>query len=372
MLYTLQGADEELDLFDISIQDIVNSITLEDVKIFLESLGVDQIAMYEDKGYLVCPTICHNPIDEAESMKLYWYQNNKIFRCYTECNEAMSIFTLYQKFMALNYHEVSFIEAVEYVKKFIHGEIKPQARNSVVYDTDKYKYNTIIPELEEYNHTILDYFTVYHHPSWLKDGILPETMDKFNIRFSLGQNKIIIPHYDIKGRLIGIRGRALEKKEIDEFGKYRPIQVGETIYTHPLQFNLYGINFHQNGINKRRSALLVEGEKSVMIEDGWYGELSNSVAVCGSHFNKYQVALLVNNLNINEIVVAFDKEYEKSDSEQGRKYRAKIEEMCRPFLNQATFYYIWDYNDLLEEKDAPVDKGQKIFEELYRNKVKVR
>ena len=86
MINTLQGADEELDYASISIQDIVNSITLEDVRLFLESLGVEQIAVYEDKGYLVCPTICHNLLEEAESMKLYWYKNNKIFRCYTECN----------------------------------------------------------------------------------------------------------------------------------------------------------------------------------------------------------------------------------------------------------------------------------------------
>ena len=108
MTTSLQGFDPELDLFDISIQDIINSITLEDVKVFLESLGVDQIAYYPEKGYLICPTVCHNPLDEAESMKLYWYQDHKIFKCYTECNEAMSIFVLYQKFMRMNYHSVSF------------------------------------------------------------------------------------------------------------------------------------------------------------------------------------------------------------------------------------------------------------------------
>ena len=49
----MQGLDEELDLADISIQDIINSITLDDIKTFLESLGVDQIAEYPEKGYLV-------------------------------------------------------------------------------------------------------------------------------------------------------------------------------------------------------------------------------------------------------------------------------------------------------------------------------
>ena len=39
-----------------------------------------------------------------KTLDINMYQNNKIFRCYTECNEAMSIFTLYEKFMYINYH----------------------------------------------------------------------------------------------------------------------------------------------------------------------------------------------------------------------------------------------------------------------------
>ena len=38
----------------------------------------------------------------------------------------------------------------------------------------------------------------------------------------------------------------------------------------------------------------------------------------------------------------------------------------------AQFSYIWDYDNLLEEKDSPYDKGQEVFEELYRNRIKVR
>ena len=81
MLDTLQFQDEELELLEAGSKEIIESITLEDVKNFLESLGVTQIQVYENKGYLICPTICHNPINVAETMKLYWYQNNKIFRC---------------------------------------------------------------------------------------------------------------------------------------------------------------------------------------------------------------------------------------------------------------------------------------------------
>lgn len=195
---------------------------------------------------MVCPTICHNPLHEAQSMKLYWYQNNKIFRCYTECNEAMSIFKLYQKFMEINEDRiVRDDEAEDYVKHCL-GQIKISKRKTIntEFDMSKYEFDKIIPVLNEYPKSILEYFTSYYHPVWLKEGITKKAMDKFQIKFSIGQNKIIIPHFDINGRLVGIRGRTLEKKEAEEYGKYRPIQVGDITYTHQLQFNLYGIYEH--------------------------------------------------------------------------------------------------------------------------------
>lgn len=246
MLERLSTADPELSLLYATTSDIINSITLEDVQYFLETLGVKDITVNNDHQYLMCPTICHNPLHEHASKKLYWYQDNKIFRCYTECNEAMSIFDLYRKVMELNYAPVSYYDAKEYVKSCVkHLAPAPVVRHSELeLDTSKYKFTNNVPELPEYPHSILTYFTSYHHPSWLKDGITEQAMDKFKIKFSLGQNKIVIPHFDINGRLIGIRGRALDENDINEYGKYRPIQIGQTLYTHPLQFNLYGIYEH--------------------------------------------------------------------------------------------------------------------------------
>ena len=368
-----QNADPTLDLLDISVQDIISSITLEDVKTFLESLGVDQIAMYEEKGYLICPTICHNPLDEAESMKLYWYQNNKIFRCYTECNESMSIFALYQKFMKINYHKVEFEEAVDYVKKCIKNiVITGKRKHRPDIDFEKYNFDSSIPVLTEYPKGMLSYFLPYHHPLWLHDGIQPEVMDKFNIGFWNRENKITIPHLDINGRLVGIRARAIDPEEAEMFGKYRPVQVGDTLYSHPLHFNLYGIYEHQNAIRKRRSAIIAEGEKSVLLDDGYYGEWSNTVACCGSSLNKFQVSVLTNVLGANEITIAFDKEYKDWRSEEAQEYRIKIENMCRKYKGQAIFYYIWDMDNLLGYKDSPFDKGKEVFEKLYKHRIRVR
>jgi len=373
MAPSLQGLDPELELANISIQDIIDSITLEDVKNFLESLGVEQIAVYEDKGYLICPTICHNPLDEAASMKLYWYQNNKIFRCYTECNEAMSIFTLYQKFMLINYHRVSFEEAVDYVKKCLkHLVISGKKKYKADIDFSRYDFDSLVPQLTEYSPAILSYFLPYHHPLWLKDGIKPEIMDKFHIGFWNRENKITIPHFDINGRLIGIRARTLDPQEAELYGKYRPVQIGNTLYAHPLHFNLYGIYEHQEAIRQRRSAIIVEGEKSVLLDTGYYGDLSNTVACCGSSLNKFQVNLLTNILGVNEITIAFDKEYQDWSSTEAQEYRAKIENICKRYKWQATFYYIWDIDNLLGYKDSPFDKGKEVFEQLYKHRIKVR
>ena len=376
MLETLQNEDKDFDLLFTTKKDIINSITIYDVKTFLESLGVDEIIINEEKQYLICPTICHNPLHETASMKLYWYQNNKIFRCYTECNEAMSIFQLYKKVMLINEDkQVDDEEAKEYVLKCLqHININSiqKRKNSFDLNKDKYEFDTHIPILKEYPESVLSCFSHYYHPSWLHDGITKEAMDKFKISFSISQNKIIIPHFDINGRLIGIRARLINEDEIEILnGKYMPIQIGNVIYSHPLQFNLYGIYEHQIGIRARRSAVIVEGEKSVLLDHGYYGKYSNAVACCGSNINKYHISLLTDFLGVNDITIAFDKEYNNPYDERAKNYRKKIESICKKYKYKASFSYIWDYNNLLQEKDSPLDKGKIIYEKLMKERVHV-
>ena len=374
MLETFQFQDKELNLLGVTRKDIIDSLTMEDVKNFLESLGVTQIIVNEEKGYLICPTICHNPVNVAESMKLYWYQNNKIFRCYTECNEAMSIFTLYKRYMELNYFPISDADAIEYVKNCLkHITIsrdQPTKKSDI--NLDKYKFKAQLPQLPEYDSHVLDCFTHFYHPQWLKEGIKPEVMDKFNILYSIPDASVVIPQKDINGRLIGIREREFEPWRIQDFGKYHPITVGNINYKFSEMFQLYGAYEHQKGIRARRSVILVEGEKSVLLDDGFYGDMANAVAVCGCHTNKYHISLLTDILGANEIVIAFDKEYDNWRSEEAKKYRAVLEKICKAYKGHATFSYIWDYDNVLDKKDSPYDKGKDVFEHLYRNRIKVR
>ena len=350
----------------LSYDDIIHQITLPQVKQFLLSLGVREIDEHSD--YLICPTICHNPIDRAESMKLYYYDETKNFHCYTQCSENFSILTLYCKYMKINHYEVSYQEAADYVRQFVFGG--PQIEYKAPEKEEKVERVDFIT-LPEYNKHVLDVFDHYYHPLWLGDGITPESMDKFNIKFSISQNKIVIPHYDIDGRLVGIRARSINEEDL-AYGKYMPIRVENTLYAHKLGFNLYGIHEHKEAIQFFKRATIYESEKSVMLDDGFYGRNSVAVATCGSQLNRFQINLLTRKLGVNEITLAYDKEYTDLYDAKGWKYRQKLAEKCNRYRGLAAFYCIVDDQGLLEEKDAPCDKGKETLEKLMTRKFMVK
>lgn len=348
--------------------EIIQSFTLESVERFLRSLGVEDIDVKDT--YLVCPTICHNPLEQAESMKLYYYDETKNFHCYTECSENFSIISLYMRYMEINHQAITYDEALFYLRNFLTApdeEFIYKKKEKHVVKKQKAPDFITLPEL---NKNLLDAFVEYPHPLWLKEGLSEEAQKHFNIRFSLLENKIIIPHYDIDGRLVGIRSRALEEKDL-VFGKYRPVQVGDIMCNHPLGFNLYGLYEHKEAIQERQVAVIYEAEKSVIHDESIYGDLSVAVATCGSQLNKFQINLLVKKLKVNQIILAYDKEFDTPFSEEGKTYRKKLIEKCNKYSGYAEFYYIFDERGLLKKKDAPCDRGQEILEKLMKRKIKI-
>jgi DNA primase len=89
-------------------------------------------------------------------------------------------------------------------------------------------------------------------------------MRRYGIKYSIEENKVIIPHYDVNGYLIGIRGRTLNPDEAAAEGKYRPIVFNERVLSHPLGYNLYGLNFIKGNIKRIGMAIVGEGEKAAL------------------------------------------------------------------------------------------------------------
>lgn len=346
--------------------EIISNLDTDSVIHLMTELGADR---YDDRGdFVIFPTICHNLESSEASMKLYFYKKNKMFVCYTECG-SMSIF----KFLR-NYYEERQIEYDWYQDiyevvcncssfKQKEGFIKP------VYKSLKERYSVARKEVQlpEYSPNVLDCFIKHYPPEWLNDGISKTAMDKFNISYSISQNKIIIPHYDIDGRLVGIRGRALNEWEVENVGKYAPIRIENTWYKHPLSMNLYGLNINRKNIRAHGLCFLFESEKAVMQMENFH--LPNcSAAVCGSNFNKYQLNILMKTCAPHEIILCFDKEELPGED----KYFNKLWNICQKYKNYCNFSFVYDREGLLDLKDSPTDKGEETFIKLIGKRVIVK
>ena len=345
----------------IDYQEIIENLTIEHVMEILNRLDIP----FEDKGpYLQMPTYCHNHKSEDASKKLYFYKNNKLFVCWTECGN-MSIF----KFLR-NYYESQGIEYNWYtdIYKVIVGD--KQAEGIVVpkYHSVRNNYDPRKEvKLPQYNAGVLGCFVKRYPAEWLADGISKESMDKYNILFSISQSKIIIPHYAASdGTLCGIRGRALNESEIEQYGKYAPVWIEGKCYSHPLGMNLYGLWENKENIKKSGICYVFEAEKSVLQCDTFGND--NAVAVCGSQFNKYQLNLLLKLCAPREVVICFDnEEEEKSD-----KYFNKLYAICSKYSQYCQFSFVYDREGLTHLKDSPSDHGKEIFQQLIDRRVFVR
>lgn len=348
-------------------EEIISNLDTESVISLMEKLGADR---HSDRGaYVVFPTICHN-IDSSEaSMKLYFYKDTKLFVCYTECGN-MSIF----KFLR-HYYESRQIEYDWY--QDIYEVVKDcsnfQGVDGFVVERykslhERYGAKRKEKQLSEYSKNVLDCFVKYYPEEWLSDGISKEAMDAFNISYSISQNKIIIPHYDIDRRLVGIRGRALNEWEVENVGKYTPIQVEQIWYKHPLSMNLYGLDVTHDNIRRTGVCFLFESEKSVMQMESFSSIPNCAAAVCGSNFNKYQLNILMKHCCPSEIVICFDKEEQPGED----KYFNKLWELCQKYKHYCNFSFIYDREGLLNMKDSPTDKGEEVFVRLLDKRVRVK
>ena len=243
----------------INLQELRENLTEQHIINILTSLGAET---YEDRGNeIIFPTICHNPRDQEASMKLYYYKNSFMFHCYTECSENFDIFDLIKKVKLVNHEEYNFYEVVYSIADLAAYNIFSETTNEkYISNRDTYR-NTQEIVLKEYDKTVLEIFKPYCTAEWTREGITEKSIKKFNISYYSYKNKIVIPHYDIDGRLIGIRGRTLEPEEEQLYGKYMPLKVENILYKHPLSFNLYGIYENKEDIKTYGKAIIFEGER---------------------------------------------------------------------------------------------------------------
>lgn len=305
-------------------------------------------------------TVCHG----GDSDKLYLYKNSNMFVCYTHCGN-MTVFDLISKVKHVSINKAYYIFNLVNDK---NSKIEGFSFESEINPGLKFEKRSINREKVNYlDDSILKYYYNFASSRWIDEGISIETQNKFNIRFSIIDNAIIIPHYLYNGKLIGVRQRNLNQIEVDEGKKYVPVYYNNRSLKYPIRENLYGLYENKDNIVKSRKIILFEAEKSVMMLDTFYHGHGMAVALSGSSLSDRQ-AQLISKMPVDEVIIGLDKEY--SDDLNSQLIRKEIIEKKFNKLNSRfSVSIIWDNQNLLDQKDSPTDKGKQVFEKLMQNRL---
>ena len=343
-------------------KQLLNKISIEQiVSLLVNYYGIE---MKGDDGLAyIFRTRCHHDYNEDASFKLFLYKDTKLFICYSECG-SMSLFDF-----VMTMNNCTFAESVQFLESYFHIgmnfqrgfgrpkreeiEIKPYVRKEVDFNE----------QLPEYDGSILNTFINYKPVEWIYEGISVDTMEKYEIRYSIENNSIIIPHRDKDGRLVGIRERNLDKRQVEVLGrKYTPYTsfAHRLTYKHRLSMNAYGIDKNKEVISEYKKCIIFEAEKSVLKMDSIWNN-NPSVAVGGSSVSPYQLNLL-KELGVKDIYLSFDKE-------EGIKWEQKLDKICKRIYDFGFNVFIIEdvEGKYLDLKDSPIDKGEFVFLELYKN-----
>lgn len=200
--------------------------------------------------------------------------------------------------------------------------------------------NEVIPE-----ETLNNYLKI---PSfdWKNEMISYKTQHKYGVGFDLYSKRITIPIRNLKGQLVGVKGRILNDEDSD--GKY--------IYLHPCNISQEWFNYHialEHIINEK-IVYIFEGEKSCM--KLFDTKIYNCLAIGSSSISEVQVKLLNDIGKDIKIILCYDSD----------KTIDEIKASANVFGDRDV-YSLYDINGILGEKSSPIDEGIDVFMELVKN-----
>lgn len=239
-------------------------LTLADVVDIMKRLGVGDITPLQGQDGFICRTICHNA--HGGSHKLYYYHQDQIFHCYTECG-SMDIIELVNRVKGYDNLNVSMRFIATQLGIDIHSFGFNNNKSEMISDWSfinslyKKKKTKSIINLPVVDSMVMNKFQNLYAQLWIDDGISIESMRKYNIKYSSGQQQIIIPHYSEDGELIGIRARNLNEDICEMYGKYLPYRDLKGVqYNHPLSLNLFGLDKNKETIKRLKKVMICESE----------------------------------------------------------------------------------------------------------------
>lgn len=209
-------------------------------------------------------------------------------------------------------------------------------------------------DIELYDDEIIKEYIPLPHINWIKeDGILPFTCEVFKIGYSAEKKRIVIPWRWWSGDendFAGVIGRTtIREYSMLDIPKYFPLKK------FPKSMHIYGLQENYKTIQEENRVVVFESEKSTLKR---HSRKDGTGVSIGSHdISDEQVKIL---LGLNtEIIICMDQDVSLQH----------IRSMCEKFYGIRNISYIFDKYGLLETKESPADKPDKIYRYLYKYRV---
>lgn len=193
--------------------------------------------------------------------------------------------------------------------------------------------------LKPVSEKILSYYKRYVNDLFYNDNIDYNTQKEFEIGFDVESNRYTIPIRSEIGHLVGVKGRYFYKEVPEWENKY--------VYLEPCAKSkiLYGLHKTMDYIKQAGRVYVLESEKAVM--QLWSYGYKNSCGTGGKELSGRQIDLLVR-LG-SEIILCMDKDVTKSE----------LEESADKFPDGVPLLYMYDEDNILNEKESPSDNLEK-------------
>lgn len=327
------------------------------IEYVLEEIGCHSIVYHPNKDFYSCGNY-NGDNKGAINVKNNEYLGVTNWTRTKEFGDNSDIITLVQYNKSL-----SFIEAIKYLHKILDLPFEFKKKD----EKPKKKFDPLnvfkkvlrssrgavnVDDIHVLDDKLLDDFVPMLHIDWHREGIMPWTREKFKLAYSYKHKRVIIPlRYWATGELLGFNQRTTVPN-YEEFG----IKKYFITPTYPKSLNLYGLYENYDSIQKAGYVVVAESEKSVLKRDS-LGD-GTVVALSGKSISDEQIRILMG-LNV-EIVIGLDKDVDINE----------VRHIAEKFYHIRPVSYIYDKWDLLKDKDAPMDAKNKIYQFLFKYRIK--
>jgi len=325
------------------------------IEYVLISIGCHSVRYHPNKEFY---SVANKDGDNTGAINI---QNNKYLNCknYTRSqyfDEKSDLISLVEYTL-----KIDFKQAFKYLHDLLGLKFtyKRQAESKVekvdplnIFKKVRCNKKTNVLDYKVLDEDVLNDYIPHIHIDFFREGIMPWAVKKFGLGYSYKHKRVIIPlRYWATGELLGTNARTtIENYDLFGIKKYFITP------SYPKSINLFGLYENMESIKKTGYVVVYESEKSTMKRDSLSD--STGVSLSGHTMSDEQARILIG-LNVNEIIIALDKDININE----------IRYVCSKFYGIRKVSYIYDKWDLLGNKDSPADARNQIYNFLFKYRV---